>query len=475
MTAKQGPAFSYHQAVSYDRLRMESYRLDWTVRPGVQKIYPGRLRLELERNIDFPPVSLPAVLGLEQGVPARPLLGPKALSRILFSAYGATAKATQPGGEFFFRTVPSAGALYPAELYLLLDPGRAGECGLEPGLYHYPSPEHGLTLLRPGEFGTGGTAFFLTAIPFRSAWKYRDRAWRYCCLDTGHVAENLLLALRAEGFAARHALVPGASRVEAFLGVDPEREGALLAVGLEDLAALPPAHDPDLASPSRVSPGERRYPKLERIRTGPEETDGSPGAFRTDMGLAPGPWNPLPPAPGGWAGESLGRCLTLRRSKRNFIRAATTRVHLAGLARMMELAPDSPLRVGLLCGGVEDLEDGFYLLDPGAQNLALVKPGDLRAEMARACLDQAWLSQAGLHFLFLADLDELDRQGGAAAYREALVPAGRLGQRIYLGAAGAGLGCCGVGAFYDEECRELLGLNHSSRLLYLVAAGPVKK
>ena len=131
--------------------------------------------------------------------------------------------------------------------------------------------------------------------------------------------------------------------------------------------------------------------------------------------------------------------------------------------------------MGLLLGGVEGLADGFYLLDRPARKLALVRPGDLRREMAEACLDQAWLGQAAAHFLFLADLAELERSGGARAYREALLLAGRLGQRAYLGAAQPGLGCCGVGAFYDDECRDLLGLDQGSRLLYLVAAGPVKR
>ena len=37
------------------------------------------------------------------------------------------------------------------------------------------------------------------------------------------------------------------------------------------------------------------------------------------------------------------------------------------------------------------------------------------------------------------------------------------------------LGCCGIGAFYDDEVSELLGLNEQSRLLYTVAVGPIKK
>ena len=209
MTASQGPALTFHQSVSYDRLDMDNYSLDWSTRPTVQKTYPGRPRVELDRRYGFPPVSLPAVLEGQGVVAGNPRLDPERLSRVLFSAYGATAKSVHPGEEFFFRTAPSAGALYPVELYLLLGPDRAGECNLAPGLYHYPSPDHGLTLLRPGRFGTGETAFFLTAITFRSAWKYRARAWRYCCLDTGHATENLDLALGAEGFVPWPILVPG--------------------------------------------------------------------------------------------------------------------------------------------------------------------------------------------------------------------------------------------------------------------------
>ncbi|MBW1733381.1 MAG: nitroreductase family protein [Deltaproteobacteria bacterium] len=49
-----------------------------------------------------------------------------------------------------------------------------------------------------------------------------------------------------------------------------------------------------------------------------------------------------------------------------------------------------------------------------------------------------------------------------------------MGERIYLAASSLGLGCCGIGAFYDEEARDLLGLNRESRVLYLVDVGPVK-
>jgi nitroreductase len=69
----------------------------------------------------------------------------------------------------------------------------------------------------------------------------------------------------------------------------------------------------------------------------------------------------------------------------------------------------------------------------------------------------------------------LQRAWGPRGYRYAMMTAGRLGQRLYIAATAMGLGCCGIGALYDGEARELLGLNESSRLLYLVAVGVVKR
>jgi nitroreductase len=104
----------------------------------------------------------------------------------------------------------------------------------------------------------------------------------------------------------------------------------------------------------------------------------------------------------------------------------------------------------------------------------MVTSGLFTDQMARICLDQAWLAGAAVHFLFMADLKVLDQMWGPRGYRYAMMTAGRLGQRVYLATTAMGLGCCGIGAFYDMEAANLLGLNKESRLLYLVAAGPVK-
>jgi len=108
-------------------------------------------------------------------------------------------------------------------------------------------------------------------------------------------------------------------------------------------------------------------------------------------------------------------------------------------------------------------------------SLRLVGTGDFIERMARACLDQEWLGSASLHFLFLTNLEILEKKWGPRGYRYAMTNSGRLGHRIYLGATALALGCCGIGAFYDREAAQLLGLNEESYLLYLVAAGQIKK
>lgn len=479
MDRQAGQAFGYHEKVSYDRREMGGHFLDWANQPRVEKVYPGRRTFELSREVGFPDLSLGRIL--DKGPPPKeaPPLTPERLSRMLFSAYGVSARARQPGGELHLRTAPSAGALYPCELYLDLAQDRDGSAGYEPGLYHYRPQTHGLTRLGSGRQDLEGTVFFITVIPFRSAWKYRARAFRYCCLDTGHLVENLFLALRAEGYEPVLELELEEGEVNSFLGVDPERESCLAAVGLgaRPISGGPAlTREPALALESRVSESETVYQPLKEVMAAsrawaePAVEEGDPAG----LGLETGETRTLARAEDCPEKMSFGQAAAGRRSRRNFIKTEPDPSCLGYLVRMMGAEGPAAFRVGLLAGEGSGLEEGFHLLDQETQAPALVRSGDIRSRMASVCLDQAWLGQAAFHFLFLADLERLERERGPGGYREAMVLAGRLGQRLYLGATALGWGCCGVGAFYDGEARELLGLGETSRMLYLVGVGPVK-
>jgi SagB-type dehydrogenase family enzyme len=141
----------------------------------------------------------------------------------------------------------------------------------------------------------------------------------------------------------------------------------------------------------------------------------------------------------------------------------------------MPTACRSALATGILAGENMPVPPGFYLLDPEKRQLETKDvAGSLIEAMAAACLDQMWLKHAGLHLLFLTDPAFLDGVWGARGYRYAMIEAGRLGQQAYLAATALGWGACGIGAIYDREAANLLGLTENGALVYLVGIGPVK-
>ena len=161
------------------------------------------------------------------------------VATLLHAAYGVTAAVD--GTTQALRTVPSGGALYPLELYLVGHRIR----GLDPALFHYDPLRHGLELLRPLESPAGGelspyaeplaesaAVVAVTAMFWRSRFKYGARAYRFALMEAGHAGQNLLLAAAALGLDA----VPVGGfydrEVDAFLGVDGIYEASLYLVPL---------------------------------------------------------------------------------------------------------------------------------------------------------------------------------------------------------------------------------------------------
>ena len=137
------------------------------------------------------------------------------LGQLLWAAQG----ITHPRG---LRTAPSAGALYPLEIYVV-----AGNVnGIAPGVYHYQIPQHRLQQQIEGDkrIGLGRASHWQTwmakaavIIVFaaeyeRTARKYGVRAKRYVHMEVGHAGQNLFLQAEALGLAT---VVVGAFNDEA--------------------------------------------------------------------------------------------------------------------------------------------------------------------------------------------------------------------------------------------------------------------
>jgi SagB-type dehydrogenase family enzyme len=488
----------YHRETSYERHRMGGHSLDWSNQPALFKTYEGIKSLKLPREVDLPKQRLSSIL-LDK-TPGKPgtEINLATLSKLLLLACTYTAKARSREGDFYFRSAASAGALYPTEIYT----ATRGVAGLEDGLYHYALHEHGLVPLRTGEFEASlmepkGSAdmnlpvvtFFLTAVFFRSAWKYRARAYRYHLMDTGHVEENLILALKAQGLSYRASYDFDDDRVNQFLGLDAAREVALALVFLfgQDVAPEGKGERPiplpeSILKASRVSTRETDYPVIRDMHEAGKRTmpgEGRNAAMPAALGVGPTEWKETNPASSWNEIADYPDCVFMRRSRRNFVKQPVSKEHMEGLLQSMCASEQSKyeesLAAGFLSGRVEGMGKGFYLLDRNRKVAGMVAQGAYVEPMARICLDQDWLANAGVHVLLLADLEVLDKTWGPRGYRYAMMTAGRLGQRLYLAASAMGLGCCGIGAFYDREARELLGLSETSRLLYLVAVGEVKR
>lgn len=418
-------------------------------------------------------------------------LDSRTLSTLLFLTYSLTGKARQGEGYFYFRNVPSAGALYPAELYLTAN----GVAGLHDGLYHFSIAHHGLHLLRKGTFqGTTGPApsltFFVSAIFFRSCWKYRDRGYRYCLLDVGHLLENLILAARSLGTTLAWSGDFPDEQVNQFLGLDQEREICLAIAGVPKgkepfatVTTVPEGLPRDFLDASRVALRETVYASaVEAHKAGMthslERKEQLPDMLHR-LGISPGRWDPLGPVTPWPEVVAYKDAVLSRRSRRNFVQRPMAEAAVHALIDSLVRGGSENARqfvgTGILVNNAEGRKPGFYLLDLAKERLGVVKEGPFVEEMSQICLDQAWLANAALHFLFMADLGALEGRFGPRGYRSAMLEAGRMGETIYLSAASRGIGCCGIGAFYDEEARQLLELNADARLLYLVAVGPVKR
>lgn len=494
----------YHDRTSYDRLAMGGHFLDWGNQPDVYKRYPAARRIPLPDKVDLPQPSLWGILCEGQAVPRSGPATLEDLTRLLLLSYSRTARSRHPGGDFHYRSVPSAGALYPCELYV----GVGKVQGLGPGLYHYAIQDYSLVQLREGEvsghldglpaMGSGGIPgliLFVTAISFRSAWKYRDRAYRYHLLDSGHLLEGICLALRALGLPFRLDYDFYDASINALLGLDGTREFCLAVIRVGGEGGPGEQTPPDLGGgwPTAVPASDpvasrvMDHPTIGEVHSITSKVHGGPKQdpeIPLHLGLTLGPWCTLPQGKGWPEIMNYPEAVWRRRSKRNFVDRTVSEEQLCSLLTILcapcleeggvRLTSDT-VGVGLLAGKVDGLEPGLYVLDRARALMAMASPGAKLTQMAHVCLDQEWLANAAVHVLFLSNLELLEKAWGPRGYRYAMMTAGRLAQRIYLWATAMGMGCCGIGAFYDREASQLLGLSASSRLLYLVAAGPVKK
>ncbi len=259
----------YHERTKYhpDTIAQQGRSLDWSQQPDGFKTYQIGATLDLKPYINgVGERSGDAVAELEgdstdPGFLAR-------LSQFFLCSYGLTQKISTPSGALYLRAAPSAGGLYPAEIYLVSSGRQSDGQGLPAGLYSYQPQNHTLVrfwdedrwpqlreacLWHPNLEGTH-LALVVTGIFERSAWRYQARAYRRICLDTGHLLGNLELAAAMVDLCPH--MIGGFvdEAVNELLYLDGEQEGAIAIAALADRLDADqnlPHLTTSLASPAR--------------------------------------------------------------------------------------------------------------------------------------------------------------------------------------------------------------------------------
>jgi SagB-type dehydrogenase family enzyme len=204
----------FHLNSSNARARLPDLTVDEDGRPPRFRTYPGAERVALPgRDLDLP-VALGAALAARRSHRAfdRRPLALELVGRILYAAYGVRGYKRVEDDWSYDRNAPSAGGLYPLELYV----SAQQVADLPDGIYHYDVRAHELELRREGAhqeqladmaigqemLADANVILVLAAVVERTTWKYGQRGYRYVWLDAGHAGQNVYLAATALGLGA---------------------------------------------------------------------------------------------------------------------------------------------------------------------------------------------------------------------------------------------------------------------------------
>jgi len=220
-------ARGYHQRSKH---RLDAYAagpdsLDWDSQPDPFRRYLGAPLTQLSLAADSDTTPWSALF--EPGAIAPRAFDHESVGLLLELSMALSAWKQAGPDRWSMRVNPSSGNLHPTEAWLLC----LGVAGIADGVHHYAPREHGLeqrASFAPSPAGDGAVAnrsprmaVALSSIQWREAWKYGERAFRYCQLDTGHAVGALRYATALLGW--RLQLVDcGTAQLAALLGLDRE-------------------------------------------------------------------------------------------------------------------------------------------------------------------------------------------------------------------------------------------------------------
>ncbi len=468
--------------------------LDWDLQPDPFRTFEGAPRTTLPLAAEH--LATPFAAACRPGgTPARPL-DLSGIALLLELSFGLSAWKELGPDRWALRCNPSSGNLHPTEAYVL----ARGISGLANGLHHYVSRDHVLEqrcTAGPADDGAPVLLVALSSIHWREAWKYGERAFRYCQLDLGHALGAVRYAAGALGWTAACVDGIGDARLAALLGTDraadfgkAEREDPDLLIAIS--AGTPsPVVAPETLRDGTGWAGTAnvldrhplyRWPVINEVSRATEAVAARP---------ANRPAPALPPQIAA-ADAPSGRLILGWRSAQRFdAKAGMDRDTFYMLMDALLVRPVAPWDVWafaprlhpiLFVHRVAGLAPGLYALPRDPAALAPLKAAlrddftwtrpegcpehlplrrlvetDCRGVARTVMCHQAIASDGCFALGMLADFEDAVR-ADAWRYRQLHWEAGLMGQVLYLEAEAAGFRGTGIGCFFDDDLHRLLGL-----------------
>ncbi len=494
----------YHQRTKYDpdTIASKNQGLDWSRQPSPYKEY------KIGTSYDLKPYLKSKDLDSDSHWWQR-------LSLFLLCSYGLTARMQTMGEPMYLRAAPSAGGLYPAEIYLV----SRGSKLLPAGLYNYQVKDHTLIHFWASDvwqniqvacfnhpaLAIADLSLITTAVFNRSAWRYQDRAYRRIFLDTGHLLGSIELAGSMNGF--RPYLIGSFvdRSINEMLYLNTEEEGAVTVIPCIDLdvhADTPIASFP-IALPSKIN---LEYPDLpdgellnychqmteiaefRQLPANPNDVQpielddkyNFPFCLKVSTKTKSIDWRDNLPLAG------LESTILKRRSTRAYTGEELTLTELKAILdftyhpehytdQHLDPNPDyfdlSLIETFVAVSGVQGLEEGCYYYAPRAGELRQIRFKNFRQELHYLCLGQELGRDAGAVIFHTADLNMAVQKYGDRVYRYLHLDAGHLGQRLNLAAIRLDLGVSGIAGFFDDRVNDVLGIPEDEAVLYITTLG----
>ncbi len=486
--------------------------LDWANQPDPFRRWTGSRLVELPFAADVPNIPFARIHDPGATKPAGLCL--ETIGLFLELGLGLSAWKQYGETRWSLRTNPSSGNLHPTEGYVLLPPLRG--VSDHPAMFHYAPREHALEergvltgkILETLNCGTAAGCFLvgLSSVHWREAWKYGERAFRYCQHDVGHALGSLRYAAAALGWRLEHLSELSDSDVATLLGLDRSADFQGSEAEHPDLVALvsPEPRESPVPAPAAItgvrngdwrghatilSPTHVPWPDIESIaeatskpRTRPPRESiilDAPGVSRFAKEQS--------------SSVSIGSIIRERRSAvaMDGRTSIPLDVFLRLLWRTMPLHNTVPwdafelpprIHLAIFVHRVDDLPSGLYVLmrDPSRQvalqeacRVNLIWKPVAEDGLPLFALDLANLQEVASYTSCMQDIAgdgcfslgmiadfrrTLDEEG-AWAYRRLFWESGLIGQVLYLEAEAAGVQATGIGCYFDDLMHQGLGLD----------------